>query len=157
MEALNERPLSIGLRWEKIYPYVIGTAATVAWFWGLGHPFPNPSENLLGAAATVASVFAGFLSAAKAVLLTIKDTAVYKALKDLGYIKDLFGYLKSGIGISVLFAVVSLFGFFLSPVEANLGFSVSAYFQAIWVFLSVAAFCSYVRVSTILFRMLDQN
>ena len=56
-----------------MWPWVGAIAVAILW-WVTGRPFPNSPDGLLGAAATVASVFASFLGVSKAIILTIKGT-----------------------------------------------------------------------------------
>src|SRR5947209_1013946 len=100
------------LRIERLWPW-LGALCVLAVWWLSGKPFPPAPDGLFGAAATVASVFASFLGVSKAIILTIKGTQTYKALEKAHYTETLFRYLKTGIYTSVMFASLSILGFFI--------------------------------------------
>jgi hypothetical protein len=136
---------------ERSYPYALALALSAAWA-GLGALFPREGEALFGAAVTVASVFGGFLVASKAVVLSLKGSAIFEKLRASGYMDLFLGYLKEGINASILVVVFSMVGFFieLGPLAP---FSSKAFCFA-WIFTSLAALLTYWRVSNLLFKML---
>ncbi len=119
-----------------------------------GMPFPTNPDGLFGAAATVASVFASFLGVSKAIILTIKNTDTYAALKKLGHTDTLFGHLKGGIAASVTFAGLSILGFFVSHDKVIYGQVLFHLFEFAWVAFASLSLFSYVRITNILFKLL---
>lgn len=141
---------------EKLWPWI--TAAFALLFWlHLGMPFPKSSENLFGTAATVASVFASFLGVAKAIILSIKETAVYRTLVRLNYSDRLFSFLRVGIFSSVFFAVMSILGFFISDKYLVYEISLFSLFSGAWIFSGVLALCAYIRITDIMFSILKNT
>src|SRR5438876_2868112 len=102
------------LQRERAWPWLGAIVIAVLW-WLADRPFPKTPDVLLGAAATVASVFASFLGVSKAIILTIKGTKTYQVLEKNHYTDHLFSYLREGIFASVIFASLSLLGFFIDP------------------------------------------
>ncbi len=122
----------------------------------MGRPFPTQgkADALFGTAATVSSVFASFLGVSKAIVLSIKTTEVYKILQKGNYTNLLFGYLRSGIFASVIFAALSIVGFFISDVRMILGYKIIDVFTLIWTFCGSLALFTYLRISNVLFKLL---
>jgi len=140
--------------WERYYPYILALAVTVGWV-VIGIPFPKDRGALLGAAVTVAAVLGGFLGASKAIILSITKTESFIALKSAGYTEDLFSYLSAGIIHSLLFAIVSLAGFFIISSRPVWSFVTQGdVFSVFWVFSAVLAVLSYFRISNIMLRLL---
>jgi hypothetical protein len=105
----------------------------------------------------VASVFASFLGVSKAILLTIKSTRTFQRLEQMGYTDRLFGFLKVGVLTSVVFASLSLLGFFITHERMLSGFKIYTIFQAIWFFAGSAGLLTYLRITNILFKLLKQR
>lgn len=140
---------------EKVWPCGFGIVVVILW-WCAGSPFPTASkaDSLFGTAATVSSVFASFLGVSKAIILSMKDGEVYKALKKENYTDPLFLYLKAGIRASVVFAALSILGFFICPGTEVLHHDLFDFFSAIWVLFGALALFTYMRISNILFKLL---
>lgn len=119
-----------------------------------GSPFPASPDGLFGTAATVAAVFASFLGVAKAIILSIKTSDAYKILAQKGYTSELFGYLRSGIFASVLFASLSILGFFVSKESVIHGHKLYSIFSMAWIFAGAYSPFTYIRVTNILFKLL---
>jgi hypothetical protein len=148
--------MSWAQRLEKFWPY-IGAALVVVCWWKLfdtTFPLKEHSDSLFGTAATVASVFASFLGVAKAIILGMKNTAVWDVLRKNNYTDFLFGYLKAGIFASVVFAAASIVGFFIDRDGILFGHNVFNWFSAVWIFLGALALFTYLRISNILFKLL---
>jgi len=139
----------MSLTFERLYPWMFGLAAMLA-AWMLGITFPDDSrKELLSAAISISSIFAGFLATAKAILMAMPSTGLMRELKDnTGYIGDLAGYLRDGLIASLSFAIISLLGFF------PLGHG--AWFVAIWIGLAVISVAAFWRVSNIMTYLLKR-
>ena len=145
---------------EKSAPFILSVLLTLVGVY-VSIPFPSNSDSLslFGAAATVASVFASFLGVCKAIILTIKDGPVWIALRESGYSDLLFSYLASGIRSAVLFAGLSIAGFFILPLpssEIYFGLTWTGLFKILWVWSGFFALLTYVRVGSIFFKLLKQ-
>ncbi|MFN3231697.1 MAG: hypothetical protein ACE363_06005 [Alphaproteobacteria bacterium] len=141
-------------RWSPYLGAVIGTAL---WAWALGMPFPAPIDTLMAAAGTVSAVVVGFLASAMAIVLGLTGSPVFQQLKSAGYHAHLFGYLRSGVFGGILFLLLSLAGFFL-PIGAKPGeFSDPiTWFFIIWILVGIMSLFLYVRVTLILFKLLEK-
>ena len=141
--------------WERAWPWIGATAAALLWFHA-EMEFPRSSETLLGTAATVASIFASFLGVAEALIIGLRGTASYQVLTKAGYTDLLFGYLRAGVLSAVLFACLSVLGFFI-PLENSLTTNPEAHiFSAVWIFSGSLALLTFIRISNILFKLLHQ-
>lgn len=138
---------------EAWWPLVAACLVVALW-WLTGTPFPEKPEGLFGAAATVASVFASFLGVSKAIILSIKNSEVYKLLVKTGHTDALFGHLKSGIFTSVVFAGLSILGFFISPDRLVYGHKLFQIFEFFWILFAALSLFTYLRISNILFKLL---
>ena len=146
----------IAIAVERFGPLV--GALIGACFWAsIGKPFPQTTDSLFGTAATVASVFASFLGVSETIILTVKDTEVYRALSSKGYTSLLFRFLKSGIIGASLFAGLSLLGFFFDASSSLYGHKIFGTFKFFWVFSGLYGFLSYARITNILFKLLRQT
>jgi hypothetical protein len=147
------RALTLGFAVERTYPYVVALGVTIGWLF-LGAPFPTQTDAMLGAAVTVASVFAGFLIGSKALLLSLKDSNVFRRLQEAGYMSVFIGYLKEGINSSVSFVAISMLGFFVNPIPVYASYRLPEIFSTIWIASGVIALFTCQRVSHLLFKML---
>ncbi len=141
---------------ERWWPLVAAVIVALIWY-AMGAPFAKSPDSLFGAAATVASIFASFLGVSKAIILTIKGSETYRALKEAELVGVLFSYLRAGIFASVAFAALSILGFFVSQ-DATIGdHKIFCLFELCWIFAAVLAMCTYLRISLILFKMLQKD
>lgn len=147
---------SWSLRWEQASPFIWAVALTVVSHIS-GVEFPSSTDGLYGTAATVASVFAGFLGVAQSVMLTIQATEVYKRLSKAGYIEDFYQYLRVGIYAAVLFAALSIVGFFVREETLLFTYKIYMAFQAAWLLCAFLSFFTYWRVAKIFFKLLSQT
>lgn len=150
-------PVRVPIFWERTYPWM-GAVIAVAVWWYAELAFPDTPDSLFGTSATVASVFASFLGVAKGLILTIKNTETYRIVERNGFIKYFYEYLGAAIWSAIIFAVVSVSGFFVyasgnDPVLVEV---VRRIYQIIWVFFAALALLTYVRFGRILFRLLKQ-
>ena len=148
-------PPSLDLILERRLPFFGAVAVSISWFC-IGRPFPSPPDNLLGVSATVASVFAGFIGASGAIVLTIKDTRLFKILSEHGYNQDIFSYLRDSLFSATVFATLSLAGYFVEPIH-SLGISSLGLYRPLWVFIAFYSLFTFARVSHILFKLLRQT
>lgn len=157
MVSSQPKSASGALLWERYQPLFVGVVVACAWMWIFGAPFPWPAENLFATAATLASVLAGFLGVAQSVVLTIKDTAVYRRLDGAGYVNQFFSYLRFGVNSAITFAALSVIGFFVTREQTVLGYEVLPYFRFVWVAAGALAVTAYLRVSGLLFLLLKHR
>ncbi|WP_296714233.1 hypothetical protein [Tistrella sp.] len=146
---------------EKIYPYVLAAILTVVYnFIGAPMPPANAYTAVLGAAAGASAIFVGFLSATKAVILGTSSSAAYVILRKSGFLSMLFGYIKSSIYSSISLAVASIILMFFdpeNPVALNIWhLKIENGIFIPWVFLGALSVLTLLRVSRLLFRLLDQ-
>ena len=145
------------LQRERLWPYVLSIAIGAVWLFG-GLPLPSDSGGLFGAAVTVASVFGGFLIAAKAILLSLKGGKIFAALRRSGYLDTFVGYLRGGINASALMIVISITSFFIDFSTINLTYPFAErLFYAGWISVSLLALFTYWRVSNNLFKLLTHS
>jgi hypothetical protein len=137
------------LRFERWWPYVGALVLFGVWLY-FGRPFPRNPEGLMGASGTVAVVFVGFLGTAKAIVLSISNSPVYKRLKETGYSRVLFSYLYESIFSGIVFLVISVLGFFLPERESH------DFFAALWVLAGAATILLYIRTTNLLFQLVKQ-
>ena len=143
----------LGLLWERWETWIISLTVSVLWYI-LKINFPQDPSGLLGASATLAAVFAGFLGVAQGLILTMKDSEAYKILKENDLLSRLFSYLRSGISSSVFLAVLSVVGFFLVTPNTGIKSQYKIIFESIWAFSSMFSFVSYHRITKIMFKLL---
>lgn len=138
-------------RWtERIGPYLLAIILTTVWYYRLHQTFPNPASALLGAAVTAAAVLVGFLATAKAMVLTMASSDVFKSLKIHGYTDLLFDYMAEALWGAITLLIFSTAGFFLE----NNQFSLPKWFTIFWVFLSILSISLFVRITNLLFKLL---
>ena len=131
---------------ERLWPYAVGIAVLGVWYW-LSSPFPAKPDALMGASGTVAAVLVGFLGTAKAIILTITRSAIFRKLKEAGYTAILFRYLYEAILFGSVFLVVSVVGFFLPENEPQ------KWFAIIWILTGSWALLLYLRSTALLFKL----
>lgn len=129
---------------ERVYPYLTGALAALAW-WMFTPEFHADKAEVLSASLTVGSILTGFLATSKAILLSLNDTPIMQELRSSKYINDLVSYLAQAILFSFAYAVVSLVGFFLNGCEA---------FWVAWTAIGVIAALTFIRVVMIQLRIL---
>ena len=135
---------------ERFWPYLGTLLALAVWWFGLHHPFPIHPDALMGASGTVAAVFVGFLGTAKAIVLGLSGSAAFKKLKTAGYANLLFAYLAEALFCGVAFLAVAVTGFFLPENHPQVWFSI------LWFVTGTASLLLYVRVTSLLFRLIKQ-
>lgn len=143
----------LGLFWERWEAWVVSLITATIWYY-FKISFPQDPSGLLGASATLAAVFAGFLGVAQGLILTMKDSEAYKILKANDLLSRLFSYLRSGISSSVFLAVLSVVGFFLVTPNSGIKIQYKTIYEAMWAFSSMFSFLSYHRITKIMFKLL---
>jgi len=135
-------------RW---WPYIVAVLVTCVWRATAKDTFPTDFGGLMAASSTVAAVLIGFLATAKAFMLGMSDSSVYKSLKNGGYTIDLFARLSDGLFGGVTLLVTSIVGFFVlgdakqPPLD---------WFTSAWVYFASLAVLVFYRMASILFRLL---
>lgn len=145
------------LMWERLYPFIGSFCGVAVWRWGFDQHFPTDTIALMSASGTVAAVLAGFLSAAKAIVLGLTGSEVFQKLKVAGYHNDFLSYLRVAIYSSLFFLCISMLGFFIEPNQnPNICPIVVEVFKHVWIFFAVLAAASFVRITNNLFSLIRQ-
>jgi hypothetical protein len=155
MTNSGEPAAGLDLVVERWWPFVAAFAMAGGWLLA-GTPFPQQVDGLYGTSATVASVFAGFVGAAGAIILTIKDTPLFKELSRHGYAQAIVNYLRDALFVATAFATVSLAGFLIAS-DSRFGLVFLTLFRMAWVSLAMLSICTFIRASRILFLLLKQS
>lgn len=130
------------LFFEKIYPYLLGLIASVLWLHMQG-TFPT-GDSLLSATLTVSGIFVGFLATSKAILMSM-SSPIIEELKRSGYIEELVSYIGQAIWINLLFCSINVIGYFVS--------TQAEWYSLIWIFISVCALATFIRVTHIMLKI----
>lgn len=130
---------------EKYGPWLLGILAAVLWAL-TGPRFPSDANAIFGGALTFGSILTGFLASAKAVLVSLRGSAVYARLQKQGFMTHILGYLASAIGLALASCVISMVGFFVDP---NNG-----WYGPLWVAFEIATIAGFIRVTSIFFSIL---
>lgn len=138
------------LKFERCWPYFGALLVLAIWWFVFGGMFPKTVDGLMAASGTVSVVLVGFLGTAKAIVLSISSSDVFKRLKASGYNEILFRYLFELLAAGVLLLVISLIGFFLPESHPQ------TWFTIVWVLSCSATIFLYIRTTTILFRLVRQ-
>ena len=118
------------LFFEKIYPYLLGLIASVLWLRMQG--------------TTVSGIFVGFLATSKAILMSM-SSPIIEELKRSGYIEELVSYIGQAIWINLLFCSINVIGYFVS--------TQAEWYSLIWIFISVCALATFIRVTHIMLKI----
>ncbi|MDZ4057533.1 MAG: hypothetical protein U1D69_11340 [Polynucleobacter sp.] len=126
--------------------------ATVAvWFW-FGGKFPSDAGDLLAAGGTTSAVLVGFVATAKAIILSVAGSPVFKQIKSAGYHTDLFLYLYEATLAGVLFLLICILGFFVLEPEMLM----PIWYRAMWVGAGSWALYTFLRVLHVIFKLLEK-
>lgn len=139
-----------GLFIERVWPYVFAAVMTILWWRISSATFPTNAGPLLGATGTVSAVLVGFLVTAKAIVLGLTGSAVFKTLVSSGYNKVLFSYLFEAELGGIFLLVVSMVGFFVADPIGSVPFV----YQILWIVGAFAALGTFTRVIVLLFGFL---
>jgi len=126
----------MSLSFERFYPWLLAFAGLII---GWLSPIDISQENrtdLYSAAISLGSIFAGFLTTTKAILMALPSDGLIEKLRSSGYMPDLSAYIGQAVFGCLLFCFLNLMGFF------SLG-EAQVYFDAAWyalAFFSAAAF-----------------
>jgi len=137
---------------EASWPYIVPLAFCLLWWHYLGGIFPFDASALIGATGTVSAVIVGFLVTAKAIVVGLTGSPVFKKLVSSGYNGIFYRYILEAELGGLLLLIVSLVGFF---VLGPLGEAPFVY-KGIWIFSAVSSISLFVRVVYILFLFLKQ-
>lgn len=133
---------------ERLYPYVGGIIAAWVW-WGVDAALPDPRGPLLSSSLTLGAILTGFLATAKAILISLRGSAIMNELRESTYIHDLVSYLAQAIWTAFAFSILALLGFFDN--------TVAPYYDLAWIGLGVVAALSFVRVTYILLKLIQHE
>lgn len=145
---------------ERAYPYGVAIGVTL-FYYLVGGPLPPNADaynSIMGASAGVAAIFVGFLSASKAIILSISSSKAFVRLVKSGYKKELFLYIKHAMYISLTFSIFCIGFMFVNVDDVN---SVTGryadYFMCVWVFLISSSVATFYRVASLMFKILDME
>ncbi|WP_434148143.1 hypothetical protein ACR2R6_12915 [Methylocaldum gracile subsp. desertum] len=137
----------MSLTFERFYPWIFAAAGLII---GWLMPVDIPSENrtdLYSAAISLGSIFAGFLTTTKAILMALPSDGLIGRLKISGYMSDLTSYLGQAVCGCLLFCGLNLIGFF------SIG-GFQSYFDAAWVGLATFSASAFWRTTSIMLAIL---
>lgn len=135
------------LKLEQWWPYAAAGILLLLWWLYFGEPFPKNVDGLMAASGTVSVVLVGFLGTAKAIVLSISSSEVFRRLKDSGYNQILFRYLFEALAAGVALLIISLLGFFLPDSQPQ------RWFMFLWIFSCSLTIFLYIRTTAILFKL----
>lgn len=141
--------LITGRHAELAAPYLFAIGVTAIWWFVGCQTFPSQPSGLLAASGGASAVLVGFLATAKTVILSLSGAKVFKALKEAGFTKALFGYLYWAIIWGILFLILSVVGFFVTDVATP------SWFPVLWVFCGALALSLFVQITNLLFKLLQ--
>lgn len=137
-------------RIESWWPFIVAGITTALYLFFGNNAFPQPAENLLAASCGVAAVLVGFLATAKAIVLSITGTRVYRVLREANYTGLFLDYTLEAITGAMVFMIYSIVGFFISDPNAGLPF----WYRPGWMLLGVLSLGLFWRFTSILFKLL---
>lgn len=146
-----------GLQIERFGPFVYAALVVLLWWWLLEATFPSQFDTLMAVTGTVAAVLMGFLSTAKAIVLGLTGTEVFRRLKNAGYHNDLNSYIRAAVYASMILLVLSLAGLFIEqPLVSTAAKSFAIAFPYIWMYFASFAAFTFLRVINNLFKLIRQ-
>jgi hypothetical protein len=138
------------LAFEGVLPYLTTTIVVVVWYFWLGAVFPSKPDNLLLETGTAAAVLIGFLATAKAIVLGLANSPIFRSLKETGYSNILFRYFFEAVVAGTLLLIASVIGFFFPESGPP------KWFEVVWIAVATAAITNYLRVVGVLFKLIKQ-
>ena len=90
------------------------------------------------------------MATAKAIVLGLANSPIFRALKDTGYHNVLFRYFFEAVVAGTLLLIASVIGFFF-PDHAT-----PMWFEIVWIAVATAAILNYLRVVGVLFKLIKQ-
>jgi hypothetical protein len=140
---------------EKLYPLTI--AALVSYLtWYLNIPFPVHPKEFLAASLGFGAILTGFITTAKAILVSMPSDSLMGSLRKSGYVDDLILYLKHALYGCLLFSGVCLVGFFILTYDEK-EYTWPMWYKIIWVASALFAGLSFQRVSKFLFSVIKYD
>lgn len=109
---------------ERYAAWTIALGVAIAfWVWGRTFVPATSFKELAQAALNVAAIAVGFLVSSKAILLSVVNTRLVRALRESGHFCQIIGYFVSAIWWSVMMALSSagLLLFDLEPSKIGVG------------------------------------
>ncbi len=138
--------MTMSLKTERWYPFVISGAAGIAW-WHFKLPLPEAIKEFLSAAISVGAILTGFIATAQAILAALPTDTVVGRLRASGYIDDLITYLAGALYGCLCFSVYSMAGFFWNE-------HLPYWYGPVWIALAGFSAMCFHRVSRIFFKIL---
>ena len=137
---------------ERFWPVSLAFICAVVWVLGECTVPANLAKEMLAAVLSAAAVFAGFLTTALTILMSIGATAIGRRLAKRNKLKHLFSYLKSAINGCLLLIAGCIAAFFLIEEPTGIGRYASGFLVAAVVYAGAAIF----RIVRILVLVVDQ-
>lgn len=134
------------LWWEKTYPFLLGTIASIAWYF-LKLKFPE-TDAIISATLSVSGIFVGFLATAKAILMSM-SSPLLRDLKESGYMAEMVSYISQAIWGNLLFCVVNVAAYF--------SLQKLPFFGVLWIFSAVVALMTFIRVTHIMLKIFEHH
>lgn len=144
----NSSLMRYSLWFEKWYPYLGGLIFSGIWFL-LCLQFPQKPEIVLSSTLTLSAIIMGFLTTAKAIIISIKGGKVWSDMHDSTYLDLLVSYLAHAIYISFIFCIITLFGLFFCVLSIS--------YQLAWAFFASCTALTFIRVVSIFLRILKHS
>lgn len=139
----------MGLRLEKIWPFLAAALSGAAAHW-IGICLPADEKEFLAAALSLGAVLTGFVATAQAILMALPQDSVMTRIRNADYLDVLTSYIAHALNGTMLFSVITLFGFFLRSESVRL----PAYYSTIWVAAGVFAGCAFYRVTKLMLTIM---
>lgn len=136
----------MNIYFEKTYPYIAASVAGAVWFHFKGC-FPT-GNDILSASLTIGAILTGFLATAKTLLMTL-DTPVMTRIRETTYAKDLASYLGEAIWLCFAFCILAMIGYFVK--------TSSVWFGVAWMFIAISGAFAFIRVTTIMLKIIKSN
>lgn len=135
------------LLFEKTYPYIFGLIASTLWVESK-LPFPSEESDILSATLSVSSIFVGFLTTSKSILMGM-NSQILNDLRRSGYIRELVSYIGQAIWLNLVFCAINIAGYF--------GIQTHEWFSTCWIFLAISSLMAFVRVTDIMLKVFEHN
>ena len=143
---------------EKSYPYILGVLAGICLFFFLPDNGVNKSiRDLPNPLLTVTAISLGFIGTTQAILMSIAGSRIIRTLSKpdqsgKSYIDDLHGYVGQATWLAILATVLATLAILIPLEEA----SIKRSYLAIWLSVTVTAFCAFIRVVTVMSSLLKK-
>lgn len=136
---------------ERYWPYAAAIFSALAWL-SFGRAFPSDAGDLLTAGGTTSAVLVGFIATAKAIILSVAGSPVFKQIKEAGYHSALFLYLYEATLSGIIFLLICILGFFVIEPEIKM----PTWYSFLWVLTGSWALYAFFRVLHLIFKLLEK-